>query len=203
MNHFDASAHVWDENPIHFERSQAIANTLCHLIDFSGKLSAIEFGAGTGILSLMLKDKLSSCILVDSSAEMLKIAKQKIDSVQASHLSCKIADLEKEEWHESPVDLLFTQMALHHVKDIPGIIHQFSGMIKPAGYLVIADLFTEDGSFHGEGHDVHHGFDTHELTDILKHENFQILACESVFIIKKTIDNTQRDYPVFLLLAKK
>ena len=134
---------------------------------------------------------------------MLQVAKKKIETLQADHLLCKLVNLEIENWDEEPVDFLFTQMALHHVKDIKNIFAKFSSMIHANGYLAIADLYPEDGSFHGEGHDVHLGFDTEELIRLLSENNFSILHCEPVFIIKKTIKDQQKEFPVFLLLAQK
>ena len=45
-------------------------------------------------------------------------------------------------------DLIFTQMVLHHVSDIETIINRLSQLLNPGGYLAVADLYEEDGSFY-------------------------------------------------------
>ena len=51
-------------------------------------------------------------------------------------------------------------MVLHHVTDIENIIRKFHNLLNPDGHLAIADLYTEDGSFHGKEFTGHKGFDT-------------------------------------------
>ena len=60
---------------------------------------------------------------------------------------------------EGSFDLIYTLMVLHHVGDVETIIRKFRGLLNPGGYLAIADLYSEDGSFHGEGFSGHMGFD--------------------------------------------
>lgn len=59
MNEFDKKAKDWNMNPVHIERSQAIAEYMINLIPLSNKMRALELGAGTGVLSFLLKDRFS------------------------------------------------------------------------------------------------------------------------------------------------
>jgi hypothetical protein len=44
----------------------------------------------------------------------------------------------------------------------------FMSLLKPGGHLAIADLYTEDGSFHGDGFHGHKGFDPAILAAMLE-----------------------------------
>ena len=94
-------------------------------------------------------------------------------------------------------------MVLHHIADTESIISRFYNMLNPGGYLAIADLYEEDGSFHGEGFVRHNGFDTESLKLLIEKAGFNHISTEQCFIMKKGSGNIQRDYPVFLLIAKK
>ena len=59
-------------------------------------------------------------------------------------------------------------MVLHHVNDIEKIIGKFYRLLNPGGYLAIADLYEEDGSFHGDGFTGHKGFNMDSLSGILR-----------------------------------
>jgi hypothetical protein len=72
--------------------------------------------------------------------------------------------------------------------------------LNPDGYLAIADLYPEDGSFHGPDVDVHFGFDPEDLTKILKLIGFKNIGYKSVFDVKR---ESGIKYPVFLLVAQK
>ena len=54
MSEFDNKAGAWDANPMHLERSKAIAARLLEIIPVDGRLKALEFGAGTGLLKMAL-----------------------------------------------------------------------------------------------------------------------------------------------------
>jgi 2-polyprenyl-3-methyl-5-hydroxy-6-metoxy-1,4-benzoquinol methylase len=95
-----------------------------------------------------------------------------------------------------------TQMVLHHVSDIDSIFIKFSKMLNPGGYIAIADLYPEDGSFHGEGFTGHKGFDTKELSARLNKAGFNIIAEEKCFVLNKKISEAEtRQFDIFLLIG--
>jgi hypothetical protein len=93
---------------------------------------------------------------------------------------------------------------MHHVGDIDAMFRKFHELITPGGYLAIADLFSEDGSFHGENFSGHLGFDPGDLSRRLQEKGFEDIDYQSCFVIRKTEeDGTPKEYPVFVLKAKK
>ena len=58
MNEFDLKAAGWDENPVHINRAAAIVGAMLDQIPVTGSMTALEFGAGTGIASFLLRDRL-------------------------------------------------------------------------------------------------------------------------------------------------
>jgi len=204
MNEFDIKASGWDENPIHHARSEAIAKKMLRLIPTRKGMCAMEFGAGTGILSFMLKDYLNDIILMDSSTEMVNVANKKIDATGAKNLKTIVFDIEHETYSGKTFDLIFTQMVLHHVNDIEKLFRNFYKILNPNGFIAIADLYTEDGSFHDEGFSGHNGFNVEDLTLTLNKCNFRVSTAEQCFTINKKIsENVTNQYPVFLLIANR
>ncbi|MBE0667263.1 MAG: class I SAM-dependent methyltransferase, partial [Bacteroidales bacterium] len=143
---FDGKAADWDKNPMHWDRSVAITDQIKQLIPLNSQMTALEFGAGTGIASFLLKDHLKEITLMDSSSEMVKVMDQKIRASGVKNLKTLNCDLEQQEYKDEMFDLIFTQMVLHHVGDIRNIIIKFHDLLNPGGYLAIADLYPEDGS---------------------------------------------------------
>jgi len=198
MNSFDDRARLWDAEKIHLERSAVIANVLEKMVPLSSSWKAMEYGAGTGILSFLLKNKLSEIVLMDNSREMIAVCKEKAAHHHANHIHPMVFDLERDDYHGS-FDLIYSQMVLHHVKNISVMFDKFFSLLNPGGYLAIADLYTEDGSFHGENQDVHRGFDPGELSQLLKGIGFEKTEFRSVFEIERESNR----YPLFLLTARK
>jgi ubiquinone/menaquinone biosynthesis C-methylase UbiE len=204
MNEFDIKAAGWDQNPMHWDRSEAIANEIKNLIPINKEMSALEYGAGTGITSFLLKDHLKEITLMDNSAEMVRIMNEKIKASDTKNLKVVNFDLEHSDYYGKKFDLIFTQMVLHHVIDIESIIKRFSNLLNQGGYLAIADLHEEDGSFHGEAFNGHKGFNIENLSAILIRNNFASISNKTCFTIDRKISDTdKKQFEVFILIAKR
>ena len=202
MNEFDLKAAGWDANPMHWDRSRAIADEISNLIPLSKDWTALEYGAGTGISSFLLKDKLKEITLMDNSAEMVRVMNEKIQSSKVKNLKALNFDLEHNDYNGGKFDLIFTQMVLHHVTDVESILERFSKLLNPGGYLAIADLFEEDGSFHGEGFNGHMGFNIENLSSLLLKNQFSNISHKTCFVIDRKIsEGITKKFDVFLLIA--
>ncbi|MBK9389525.1 MAG: class I SAM-dependent methyltransferase [Bacteroidetes bacterium] len=202
MNEFDIKAAEWDKNPMHWDRSAAIAKGIIAEIPLLPHFTAMEYGAGTGILSFFLKDHLKEILLLDNSAEMIRLTNEKILSSGAKNLKTKLFDLEHADLEDEKFDLIFTQMVLHHVTDISSILSRFKKLLNSGGYLAVADLYEEDGSFHGEGFTGHNGFNPETLTSVLKCDGFKEISYRKCFVISRKIaENQIKEFEVFLLTA--
>jgi trans-aconitate methyltransferase len=101
-------------------------------------------------------------------------------------------------------DLLFASMVLHHIVDIDRLFSQFHAALGPGGYLAIADLDKEDGTFHDDPHGIaHQGFDRPALMTMLRQLGFVDLHERTVHVMHKERREGMRSYPVFLLTGKK
>jgi tRNA (cmo5U34)-methyltransferase len=204
MNEFDLKAAEWDKNPMHWDRSQAIANEIKKNIPLGTNMSALEYGAGTGITSFLLKDQLKEITLMDNSSEMVKIMNEKIRTTGVLNMKALNFDLEHNYYMEGNFDLIYTQMVLHHVNNVDLILKKFGELLIPGGYLAIADLLEEDGSFHGEGFTGHKGFNIEELSEKLRKNNFIKISNRTCFVIDRKISNTEtKKYDVFLITATR
>jgi len=199
MSEFDARAREWDKDKMHVDRSVAIAAELQQMIPIDQSMKALEYGAGTGILSFLLKDHFAEITLMDNSLEMIKVCMEKVEYHKTKHILPILFDLEHKDY-DGNFDIIYNQMVLHHVVDYESIIGTFYSLLNPNGYLAIADLYTEDGSFHGPEVKVHWGFDPEHLAEILKQTGFKNIEYKICFEVKR---ESGIKYPVFLMVAQK
>ncbi|HEY4786203.1 MAG TPA: class I SAM-dependent methyltransferase [Bacteroidales bacterium] len=199
MSSFDDRAREWDKDKVHMERSIAIAGALEKMIPLKREMKALEYGAGTGILSFFLKDRFSEITLMDSSGEMIKVCKEKVEFYHANHIKPLWIDLEHTGYN-GKFGIIYNQMVMHHVNDVDAMLKKFYSLLNPGGYLAIADLFTEDGSFHGLEVEVHHGFDPEDMIKKLISFGFKTAEYKNCFVMKR---DSGKDYPIFLLVAVK
>lgn len=203
MSEFDSKASTWDENPMHMDRSRQVALKMQELIPLNKKMIALEYGAGTGILSFLLYEQLAEITMMDNSVEMVRVMNEKVKDRNVSNLTPVCFNLETST-SEKKYDLIYNQMVLHHIHDVEAIFEKFYDMVLPGGFLAIADLYSEDGSFHSNGFDGHLGFDPQKLKEKLLAAGFSQVKAEQCYSVERiNPDGSNRSYPIFLLTASK
>jgi ubiquinone/menaquinone biosynthesis C-methylase UbiE len=201
--HFDSKARQWDDNPVFQERALKIAEAVRKAVPLRRDMNALDYGCGTGLLSFPLKDELGAILLADSSGGMLDVVTGKIAAQGVANMTPLKLDLLTDPPPAQRFDLIVTSMTLHHVPDTDHILRTFHDLLQPGGYLCIADLDQEDGSFHGPEVDVHHGFDRAELSQRAAQAGLADIQFQTVFSIAKERESGAQDYPVFLMTARR
>lgn len=205
MEHFDKQAKEWDNDPNKVLRAKKVATEIKNFINPAKNSSALEFGCGTGLLSYQLKDYFDTITLTDTSKGMIDVLQQKINNEKITNFHPLLIDLLDEKLQKNDFDIIYTMMTLHHILDIPKILNTFNSLLKTQGFLCIADLVKEDGSFHANHPDFdgHNGFDKNELSNLLKANGFIVEYYNIYFEIEKEINNKIKKYPLFLMICKK
>jgi 2-polyprenyl-3-methyl-5-hydroxy-6-metoxy-1,4-benzoquinol methylase len=94
-------------------------------------------------------------------------------------------------------------MVLHHVEDTAKLINLLHSSLEPGGYLAVADLDEEDGSFHDNPVGVpHHGFNRDNLKILFERTGFTHVRSILAHSIRKERKGKIRDYPVFLMVGQ-
>ncbi|MFW5841541.1 MAG: class I SAM-dependent methyltransferase, partial [Planctomycetota bacterium] len=79
-----------------------------------------------------------------------------------------------------------------------------AGRLSPGGWLAVADLVAEDGSFHADQVVPHHGFDPELLVGLLAEAGMKNVSARIVHeIVKPGGEGLPRAYPVFLITGQK
>jgi ubiquinone/menaquinone biosynthesis C-methylase UbiE len=208
MTNFDEQAKNWDSDPMKVYRAKTVAEAIRSAIpltrETTAKMSALEYGCGTGLLSFALQSELGQITLADTSQGMLDVLGEKITSTGVTNMRPLRLDLSTDPLPDSPFDLTYSLMTLHHIPDTKDILKKFHALLKPGGCLCIADLDKEDGSFHTDGTtDVHLGFERTELQRWVEDAGFADVKFSTAFEIKKKIGDAEKIFPVFLLTARK
>jgi ubiquinone/menaquinone biosynthesis C-methylase UbiE len=204
MTNFDEQAKDWDSDPMKVERARAVADAIRAAVDIRPGMTVLEYGCGTGLLSFFLKDDFTSITLADTSKGMLEVLSEKIKAAKAAHMHPVQLDLARDPLPVQKFDLTYSLMVLHHIPDPDLVLRKFHQVLQPGGWLVVADLDQEDGSFHTDGStDVHLGFAREELRKRVEAAGFTEVHFSTAYEIEKMIDNEQKTFPLFLMTAKR
>lgn len=198
MTDFDARAETWDDaNKV--KCAEEVAAAMRRAVPLTRSMKALEYGAGTGLLSFCLRDALGPITLADSSAGMRAVAERKIAAASARDMRVIDLDLMRDPVATERYDLIFSMMTLHHVPDVPRVLAAFHSLLNPGGRLCHADLDAEDGSFHGPEVDVHHGFERGTLRSWLAAAGFTDVSVGDCCYI----EHGERSYSIFLAACRK
>jgi ubiquinone/menaquinone biosynthesis C-methylase UbiE len=180
---FDQDAANWDQVTGRVKVAHDIAQSMIQEITLSPDMDVLDFGCGTGLLTLALQPFVRSITGVDSSQGML----DKGDVLRGSY------------------HLIVSSMTLHHIKNVSPLIKQFYSILLPSGRVVVADLDLDDGQFHGNNDGVYHfGFDRETLRRIFIDAGFQnVQSLHAAEIEKPVNDGKSRLFTVFLMTARK
>ena len=201
MIDFDGMARTWDQDPLKVERAVKVAEAI---LERAGSLEGkrgLEYGCGTGLLGFALQPHLAHVTLADSSPGMLAVLREKIAAAGAANVAALELDVAAGPLPQARFDLLFTLMALHHVRDIDGALGAFHTLLEPGGHLFISDLDTEDGSFHGPDAEVHRGFDRLDLARRLERAGFREIQFSTPYVIRRETAKGPARFPLFLVAA--
>ena len=198
---FDSRAREWDDDPKRVTRANAVADAIRGAVRLDPKMSALEYGCGTGLLSFALRNDLGPITLVDTSQGMLDVLAEKIVAAGITNMTPLHLDLATDPLPTDRIDIIYNLMALHHVIDTDRALKAFYSLLNPGGYLCIADLDQEDGSFHSQDSvfDGHNGFDRGSLGKTLSQIGFVNVRFSTIYEMNKN----GRKYPLFLAVAGK
>jgi 2-polyprenyl-3-methyl-5-hydroxy-6-metoxy-1,4-benzoquinol methylase len=195
-DHFKGHAADWDRAFHRIDNVDNISREMRRRIRFTEPMEIMDFGSGTGLLLERIASLVAKITAVDTSAAMNQQLAAKRDRLKCNLeiLDVELADTKL----DRRFDGIISSMTLHHIGDVPALFRTFHSLLKEDGFIAIADLDREDGSFHSEDTGVRHfGFDRDALLEITSDSGFRNPEISTASVIRKPL----RDYPVFLLTA--
>jgi len=199
---FDKEANRWDEAPGRVKLAADIAAAITDAGIINTDMNVLDFGCGTGLLTLHLQPLVHSVIGIDNSAGMLEVLRSKIESQNIANVQIRNMNIEQGDVMEGCYDLIVSSMTLHHIREIKPLLDQFHKILAPRGYLCIADLYPDEGQFHANSDGVfHNGFDRETLQRVFAAASFDIIEFKTAAEVMKLVEGGTRRFSIFLVIA--
>jgi ubiquinone/menaquinone biosynthesis C-methylase UbiE len=99
-----------------------------------------DLGAGEGAFALLLAERATKVIAVDTSARMIEVGREQALRNGVKNVEYRLGDMEELPIDDAAVDLVFFSQSLHHALHPERAIHEASRILKPGGRVVILDL---------------------------------------------------------------
>ncbi len=205
MNYFDRMAGEFDAERKRVDLARDVGDAMIHTISLSPESRVMDYGAGTGLLTLKLQPYVKSIVAVDTSPNMLEVLKEKIERARIGNIETLLWDVETGEDLSDSYDAITGSMVLHHIPSTQNALNRFFQMLRPGGSIALADLDKEEGDFHPPEVPVpHYGFDRDALRDVLRTAGFQNIRFSTPHIVRKpNAAGLEKEYPIFLVVADK
>ncbi|UTR12717.1 class I SAM-dependent methyltransferase [Evansella sp. LMS18] len=139
--------------------------------------SLIDYGSGTGLVSLELADLVDSVLLADSSKQMLEVAEAKIAHREIPNAKVLYSDF-TQETPELKADIIIMSLVLLHIPDTKLILQELFHILNKDGKLIIVDFDKNEKVTHPK---VHNGFSHQELKKVLSDVGFTSIEMKTFY----------------------
>lgn len=195
---FAEKAASYEQNPQRVDNVVAIGQAIKAAVALQSDMQLLDFGAGTGLLLQQIAPCVAKITALDVSPSMNAQLRAK-----TAQIACELEVLEQD-LLQTPLqrqfDGIISSMTLHHIADISALFLQFHQLLRPGAFIALADLDTEDGSFHTEDTGVFHcGFDRAAIAAQALAAGFtEVQVCDA-----SVVQKPHGQYPVFLLTGRR
>lgn len=137
-------------------------------------LDVVDFGCGTGVLTVELARWARKVTAIDRSQGALGQAEDRARREGLTNVTFLEADLHALPLGPGKKDLVVASQSLHHVEDPAAVLREAARILKPGGRIVVLELMPHAESWVRErlGH-VHLGFEPDALTASLGAAGFK------------------------------
>lgn len=200
---FKDKANIFDKGSHRIRNVDNIAKTIRDTFALNKNQQLMDFGSGTGLLLERIAPYVAGMTAIDVSPAMNAVLAKKRQDIQT--MGCELTLLQTDLTQnkvsfEQKFDGIISSMTLHHIADIDALFAIFYELLADDGFIALADLDKEDGSFHSDNTGVEHfGFDRADIEQSAKQAGFKQVKT----VIASTFEKPNRDYDVFLLTAQK
>ena len=204
LRDFNEVAARWDQKPRRVLLARTVTEAIIREAQPAMSMRCLDFGCGTGLVTLALAPLVHEMFAADSSTGMLEQLAAKLVDADISNVSTLALPHEGTiQWPEQ-LDMIVSSMTMHHISDVGRLIMEFYAILAPGGQLCIADLETEDGSFHDDPTGIqHHGFARDEMERFFREAGFSSIRTMPVMDVKKERDEQSSCYPVNLTIGRR
>ncbi|UGQ07681.1 class I SAM-dependent DNA methyltransferase [Streptococcus anginosus] len=189
-HHFNHKAESFDSPKNIFIADLIRQEVEKQIVDFSDK-RILDFGGGTGLVTLPLAAQSKSVMLVDISDKMLDQARLKVEKQAIDNVYLLQQDLLTNPLNQL-FDIIVVSRVLHHMPNVEKTLAMFRNHLVEDGQLFIADFVKTDVN--------HHGFHLDELEENLSQNGFLPVKSQIIYSAEELFLGNYAE--LFLTLAQ-
>jgi len=150
--YFGRNAAEWDAiRSLHVDEAE-VERALLDLVPPGRFGELLDIGTGTGRIVELLAPRVERATGVDTSREMLAVARDKL--ARAGHGNCALrqADMYRLPFESASIDLVVIHQVLHFAEDPAAVVAEAARVLRPGGRLIVADFARHDLAYLQQDH---------------------------------------------------
>jgi ubiquinone/menaquinone biosynthesis C-methylase UbiE len=136
--HHATPPHAFNDFPGVRENARLLVERIGNIIPLTPALTALDFGAGTGLATLQLLPKIGFVYVLDPSAKMLDVFRSAV--AETGFTNFEIVTGVITDFRAGPVDFVICSLSLHHTPDLEEALRQIFAALKPGGRIFIVEV---------------------------------------------------------------
>ena len=146
-DYFDANAADWDRIRALHAPDETVERAMLDMVGGDHVQSMLDLGTGTGRMLELFADRIAEGLGLDSSRQMLAIARAKLAGERFRHITVRRADILSSDAPRGRFDLVTMHQVLHFLDAPARAIDEAVRFLAPGGRLLIADFAPHDHEF--------------------------------------------------------
>jgi len=142
--YFRENAARWDEMRSLHVPEQEVEQALLDALPAEGIGDLLDVGTGTGRMLELFAARVRRAVGLDSSREMLGIARTKLTQAGLHNCEIRHGDMYQMPLPSASFDAAIIHQVLHYAEDPEGVLAETARILRPGGRLVVVDFAPHD-----------------------------------------------------------
>lgn len=139
---WNSRVHEWNTTLHAFNAFSQLRERMLTLADPANTDRCLDLGAGTGLLTLPLADRVATVTAVDISEAMLSSLSAAASPHHQATITTKVAAMQELRFPPATFDVVVSNYAMHYLTDEDklAVLRQIRQWLAPGGRLIIGDM---------------------------------------------------------------
>ncbi len=138
--YFSEHARQWDFIRGLYSEDARVEQAMLAAADNSGLQQLLDLGTGTGHILQLFSERTQAALGIDSSHEMLKVARANLESANLPHCQVRYGDIYRLNIEPGSVDLVTIHHVLHFLDEPALAVREAAQTLRPGGLLLVVDF---------------------------------------------------------------